>query len=78
SPILLLEHCGQPIKTNMPSRASDCQDTILGMFNRLYNAKFIQRSIHRRNILVQPGPLTHLPAERSLDNPSYRIIDFGR
>ncbi|KAH9029965.1 hypothetical protein EDB85DRAFT_1964782 [Lactarius pseudohatsudake] len=79
SPILLVELCGKPIKTNMPSRASDCQwDTILGMFDRLHNARFIQRSIHKRNILVQPGPLTHPPAERSLDNPSYRIIDFGR
>ncbi|KAH8985778.1 hypothetical protein EDB86DRAFT_2323457 [Lactarius hatsudake] len=76
SPILLLEHCGKSIKTNMPS---NCQwDTILGMFDRLHNARFIQRSIHRRNILVQPGPLTHPLAERSLDNPSYRIIDFGR
>ena len=31
-----------------------------------------------RNILVQPGPL-HVPyAQRTLETPSYRIIDFGR
>ncbi|KAI9431932.1 hypothetical protein H4582DRAFT_1884603 [Lactarius indigo] len=79
SPILLLEHCGEPINTKMPFCALDRQwDTILGMFDRLHNARFIQRSIHKRNILVQPGPLTRPPAERSLDDPSYRIIDFGR
>jgi len=31
-----------------------------------------------RNVLVQPGPLTVPPANRSPDEPSYRIIDFGR
>lgn len=31
-----------------------------------------------RNILVQPGPLSMPRANRSLDEPSYRIIDFGR
>jgi hypothetical protein len=48
------------------------------MFDRLHNARFIQGSIFERNILVQPGPLTLPRAERSLDNPSYRLIDFGR
>jgi hypothetical protein len=32
----------------------------------------------RRNVLVQPGPLSVPRANRSLDEPSYRIIDFGR
>ena len=31
-----------------------------------------------RNILVQPGPLNRPCANRTLDNPSYRIVDFGR
>jgi len=31
-----------------------------------------------RNVLVQPGPLTVPRANRSLNEPSYRIIDFGR
>jgi len=31
-----------------------------------------------RNVLVQPGPLTVPRASRSLDEPSYRIVDFGR
>jgi hypothetical protein len=48
------------------------------MFERLHNARFIQGSTYERNILVQPGPLTLPRAERSLDNPSYRLIDFGR
>jgi hypothetical protein len=31
----------------------------------------------RRNVLVQPGPLSVPRAKRSLNEPSYRIIDFG-
>ena len=31
-----------------------------------------------RNVLVQPGPLTDPPERRSLDTPSFRIVDFGR
>jgi hypothetical protein len=34
--------------------------------------------MYSRNILVQPGPLSVPRANRSLDEPSYRIIDFGR
>ena len=34
--------------------------------------------MYERNVLVQPGPLTVPPSNRSLDEPSYRIIDFGR
>jgi hypothetical protein len=54
------------------------RDTIAGMFDRLHKAKFVQGSAYERNVLVQPGPLTQPRAERSLDNPSYRLIDFGR
>jgi hypothetical protein len=46
--------------------------------NRLHEANFIQGSFYERNILVQPGPLTLPRSDRSLDKPSYRIIDFGR
>jgi len=48
------------------------------MFDRLHNAGFTQKSNHWQNLLVQPGPLTDPRAERSINNPSYRIIDFGR
>jgi hypothetical protein len=34
--------------------------------------------MHERNILAQPGPLNLPPADRSFNEPSYRIIDFGR
>ncbi|KAH9037968.1 hypothetical protein EDB83DRAFT_2412701 [Lactarius deliciosus] len=90
SPILLLEPCGERIKDNselstshnglemLARNAAVNRDIILGMFDRLHNARFTQKSTHRGNVLVQPGPLTHPLAERSLDNPSYRIIDFGR
>ena len=39
---------------------------------------FYQGSFYLRNIMIQPGPLTKPPRERSLDTPSFRIIDFGR
>ena len=38
----------------------------------------MQGSPYARNVLVQPGPLTHPPERRSLDTPSFRVIDFGR
>lgn len=38
----------------------------------------MQNSYFRRNVVVQPGPLTRPPKYRSLDSPSFRIIDFGR
>lgn len=53
-------------------------DALLGIFDRLHDARFVQGSVYARNILVQPGPLTHLRAKRSSDNPSFRLIDFGR
>lgn len=48
------------------------------MFTNLHSAGFLQGSIYSRNILIQPGPLTVAPSERSLASPSFRIIDFGR
>jgi hypothetical protein len=70
-----------PIKKSGLANADTAMNrktTIVGMFDRLHNARFIQGSIYERNILVQPGLLTQPRAERSLDNPSYRLIDFGR
>ena len=34
--------------------------------------------MYARNMLVQPGPLSAPRTERSMDTPSFRIIDFGR
>ena len=48
------------------------------MVRRLHRAGFSQGSFSPRNILVQPGPLHVSPAQRTMDQPSYRIIDFGR
>jgi hypothetical protein len=48
------------------------------MMCRLHYAGFIQGSFYVRNILVQPGPLTAPPEERSKKTPSFRLIDFGR
>ena len=48
------------------------------MFVNLHNAGFLQGSVYPRNMLIQPGPLTVPPSERSLASPSFRIIDFGR
>jgi len=45
---------------------------------RLHHARVLQQSVFTRNILVQPGPLTQPPEKRSLETPSFRIVDFGR
>ena len=51
---------------------------ILSLIRRLHLAGFIQHSIAKRNILVQPGPLRDHLSQRSMKTPSFRIIDFGR
>ncbi|TFY71843.1 hypothetical protein EVG20_g1149 [Dentipellis fragilis] len=38
----------------------------------------VQNSFFTRNIVMQPGPLTLPPEKRSIDRPSFRVIDFGR
>jgi len=90
SPILLLEPCGEQVKPAelsksnrglamlTPRNATANRDTIASLYSRLHDANFTQGSVYPRNVLVQPGPLTNPPAERSFDDPSYRIIDFGR
>ncbi|OCH85291.1 hypothetical protein OBBRIDRAFT_763141 [Obba rivulosa] len=76
SPILLIEECGKPV--NPSTFSLDERSECYSLLCRLHNANFIQNSFYTRNILVQPGPLTRPPAERSRRTPSFRIIDFGR
>ncbi|KAJ7123191.1 hypothetical protein C8R44DRAFT_582115, partial [Mycena epipterygia] len=76
SPILLLEECGSPIEPQNLSH--DNKAECFSMFLRLHLSGFLQKSAFKKNILVQPGPLIVPPHERSLESPSFRIIDFGR
>ena len=48
------------------------------MMLRLHYEGFTQGSFYVRNIMVQPGPLTAPPEQRSKKTPSFRVIDFGR
>ena len=45
---------------------------------RLHALKITQGSFYVRNVLIQPGPLSAPPSQRTLRIPSFRIIDFGR
>ncbi|MCJ1402679.1 hypothetical protein MMC11_005899 [Xylographa trunciseda] len=76
SPILLIEDCGMPVKQDNLSQEN--KEEIYSLFLRLHQAYFVQNSSYVRNILIQPGPLTRPPMDRSLTTPSFRIIDFGR
>ncbi|KAI0266233.1 hypothetical protein BC834DRAFT_843260 [Gloeopeniophorella convolvens] len=76
SPILLIEHCGQPVAVRRRSTADN--RAILALIDRVHGAGFVQGSFYQRNVLVQPGPLDKPHGERSLEQPSFRIIDFGR
>lgn len=69
------EMTNQPIGSFFFFKNRKAIETLL---KRLHKANFVQRSFYARNIVVQPGPLWLPPAYRSLDEPSYRIIDFGR
>ena len=48
------------------------------LVGRLQKAGYTNRSMYVRNMLVQPGPLSRPREERTMDEPSFRIIDFGR
>ena len=48
------------------------------MMLRLHYEGILQGSFYVRNIMMQPGPLTAPPEQRSNKTPSFRIIDFGR
>ncbi|KAF8173817.1 hypothetical protein K438DRAFT_1728295 [Mycena galopus ATCC 62051] len=76
SPILLLEECGEPVDPRILSH--DNKAECFSMFLRLHLSGFLQKSAFKKNILVQPGPLTVPPQTRSLHSPSFRVIDFGR
>ncbi|KIK65213.1 hypothetical protein GYMLUDRAFT_83088 [Collybiopsis luxurians FD-317 M1] len=76
SPLLLVEECGQDIEPSdfSPDERNECFAILL----RLHHANFVHNSFYVRNFLKQPGPLTKPFRERSLDSPSFRLIDFGR
>ncbi|KAK7026580.1 hypothetical protein R3P38DRAFT_2942570 [Favolaschia claudopus] len=76
SPILLLEECGEPIDPQTLSH--DDKAECFSLFLRLHLSGIVQKSAFKNNILVQPGPLTAPPHRRSLNSPSFRVIDFGR
>ncbi|KAI0791425.1 hypothetical protein C8Q75DRAFT_715555 [Abortiporus biennis] len=76
SPILLVEICGKPINTRRMSTEERAQ--CFSLLARLHLDEYYHGSFYERNIVKQPGPLTVPPSERSLDTPSFRVIDFGR
>ncbi|KAL4253255.1 hypothetical protein ABKN59_004756 [Abortiporus biennis] len=76
SPILLMEECGKPVEPHKFSL--DDRSECYSLMCRLHYSMFVQNSFFIRNIVVQPGPLTVPPEERSSKTPSFRIIDFGR
>ncbi|KAF8309691.1 uncharacterized protein EI90DRAFT_1466416 [Cantharellus anzutake] len=76
SPILLMEHCGSQIS---PWRMSnDNRNKYMSLLHRMHLADYTHKSAHVRNVVVQPGPLTLPPRSRSLKDPSFRLVDFGR
>ncbi|KAI0767598.1 hypothetical protein C8Q74DRAFT_966700 [Fomes fomentarius] len=76
SPILLMEECGTPVD---PSEfTADQRTECFTLIMRLHHLRYLQGSPYVRNILIQPGPLTLPPDERTYKQPSFRIIDYGR
>jgi hypothetical protein len=95
SPILLLEDCGTCIKKCDLSHDEGCVNLVLpvampGMLTfPIPGTKWLPSSTvstkqgghTRRNILVQPGPITTHSSQRNTTeqgNNSFRLIDFGR
>ncbi|KIY43521.1 hypothetical protein FISHEDRAFT_30209, partial [Fistulina hepatica ATCC 64428] len=76
SPILMIEDCGEPIRTELLTHHQ--RQIIYSFCARLHRAGVIHRSFRSRNILWQPGPLSVEPSKRSMSTPSFRIVDFGR
>lgn len=58
----------------MTASRTDCYALLM----RLHFAEYLHGSFFERNIVVQPGPLTKPPYARSMETPSFRLIDFGR
>ncbi|KAI6124329.1 hypothetical protein EDD17DRAFT_1486068 [Pisolithus thermaeus] len=82
SPILLLEHCGQPV--HLSSLSEDDREECASLFLRFNQAGWLHESIALRNVLFQPGLPTQWPIERDIPDSdvetrkSFRLIDFGR
>ncbi|KAF9649172.1 hypothetical protein BDM02DRAFT_3186476 [Thelephora ganbajun] len=76
SPILLMEECGTPVDPRKltPEQKTECYSLYL----RFHSAGYLHQSTYTRNVVMQPGPLTRHPQERSWSTPSFRLIDFGR
>ncbi|KAF5364843.1 hypothetical protein D9757_011278 [Collybiopsis confluens] len=76
SPLLLVEECGSEIE---PSDFSDDdRNQCLSILFRFHHANIAHNSFYTRNFLSQPGPLTKPIQERSMETPTFRLIDFGR
>ncbi|KAF8065394.1 hypothetical protein FPV67DRAFT_1419684 [Lyophyllum atratum] len=76
SPILLLEDCGREVRPG--DLTLDQKHEALSFIYRFHHLGWAHGSVYARNLLIQPGPLDVPPSERSKDNPSFRLIDFGR
>lgn len=76
SAILLVEACGTSIEGKTLN--SHERRTTASLFSRLHDVGFVQNSEYPRNMLIQPGPLSLPPVQRSRSTPSFRLIDFGR
>ncbi|KAF9785305.1 hypothetical protein BJ322DRAFT_989382, partial [Thelephora terrestris] len=76
SPILLMEECGNPVDPDIltPDQRTECHS----LFLRFHSQGYLHQSTYIRNVVIQPGPLTRHPQERSMSTPSFRLIDFGR
>ncbi|EJC97807.1 uncharacterized protein FOMMEDRAFT_114522 [Fomitiporia mediterranea MF3/22] len=76
SPILLLEHCG--VQVNPEKLSLDDRQECFSLIKRLHLAGYLHNSVFQRNILMQFGPLTDSPFDRSKMHRRFRLIDFGR
>ena len=54
------------------------REECLALVERLHAAGYTNNSMYLRNMLVQPGPLSVPRSERTMERPSFRLIDFGR
>ena len=82
SPILLLEHCGKPIRVSKLS--ADDRHECAALLFRFHDAGWLHESFAERNILMQKHHPTCSPLEEDRcdlhqHRPySFRLIDFGR
>ncbi|KAF2809246.1 uncharacterized protein BDZ99DRAFT_521688 [Mytilinidion resinicola] len=73
-------YCGQSLETHMKANSKKRVpvNEIRALYERLHDAHFMHGSVYPRNIAIQPGPLSSPPTDRSMNTPSFRIIDLGR